>query len=254
MCDVIIRCSDGVIKAHKAVLSVYSPFCLENFGKFPNESAINIDLCEFPCEVIKMLMEYIYLRRDYEMTPTNVANMVKAGGELGLTEVVESGIDFLCEVNVNNALYHYAIADHCCLEKTREKIFCYILDNFREISRTQHFLWLHPEVLLRILSDDHLKVQSELDVFYALVEWIDCDRCKRMPLAPTLLLCGLRLMEIPPEELISKVEKIDWLFESEECGVILNEAIRCHALRLSNSNMTCAGPFDEQGTRQGYHR
>ncbi|ESO03579.1 hypothetical protein HELRODRAFT_173283 [Helobdella robusta] len=251
MCDVIMRCQDGTIKAHKSVLAAYSPFCCENFSKFPNESAINIDLCEFPVETVKMLLEYLYLRKNYEMCASNVANVIRAGGELGLMEVVENGIDFLCNVTVQNALYHYAIADHCCLEKTREKIFCFILDNFREISRTRHFLWLHPEVLLRILSDDQLRVSSEIEVFYALVTWIDCDRCKRMPLAPTLLLCGLRLMEIPPEELISKVEKVEWLFESEECGVILNEAIRCHALRLSNSTMACAAPFDEQRLRGG---
>lgn len=205
MCDVVIRCSDGVVKAHKAVLSAYSPFCYENFSKFPNESAVNIDLCEFPLGSIRMLLDFLYLRKQYEMNASNVANMLKAGGELGLMEVVESGIDFLCDVNAQNALYHYAIADHCCLEKTREKIFFFILDNFREVSKTRHFMWLHPEVLLRLLSDDQLKVVDELEVFYSLVSWIDCDRCKRLPLAPTLLMCGLRLMEIAPEDLISKV-------------------------------------------------
>ena len=160
MCDVVIRCSDGVIKAHKAVLSAYSPFCYENFSKFPNESAVNIDLCEFPLASVRMLLEYLYLRKEYDMNASNVANMLKAGGELGLMEVVESGIDFLCDVDVQNALYHYAIADHCCLEKTREKIFCYVLENFKDVSKTRHFMWLHPEVLLRLLSDDQLKVMD----------------------------------------------------------------------------------------------
>ena len=33
MCDLVLRCSDGEIKAHKVVLSAYSSYVLENFSK-----------------------------------------------------------------------------------------------------------------------------------------------------------------------------------------------------------------------------
>jgi len=95
-----------------------------------------------------------------------------------------------------------------------------------EISSTKHFVYLPAERLYRILSDDNLNVQSEMEVFCALLQWLDFDRQERMCMAPRLLQCCVRLQFIPPEQLITKVEPVDWLFENPDCEFLVNEAIR----------------------------
>ena len=94
------------------------------------------------------------------------------------------------------------------------------------MSATKHFVYLPAERLYRILSDDNLNVQSEMEVFCALLQWLDFDREDRMCMAPKLLQCCVRLQYIPPEQLITKVEPVDWLFENPDCEFLVNEAIR----------------------------
>jgi len=91
---------------------------------------------------------------------------------------------------------------------------------------TKHFVYLPAERLYRILSDDCLNVQSELEVFCALLQWLDFDREDRLCMAPKLLQCCVRLQYIPPEQLITKVEPVDWLFQNQDCEFLVNEAIR----------------------------
>jgi len=95
-----------------------------------------------------------------------------------------------------------------------------------QVSATKHFVYLPAERLYRILSDDNLNVTSEMEVFCALLQWLDFDREDRMCMAPKLLQCCVRLQFIPPEQLITKVEPVDWLFENPDCEFLVNEAIR----------------------------
>jgi len=94
------------------------------------------------------------------------------------------------------------------------------------VAATKHFAYLPAERLYRILSDDNLNVSSEMEVFCALLAWLDFDREDRMCMAPKLLQCCVRLQYIPPEQLITKVEPVDWLFENADCEFLVNEAIR----------------------------
>ena len=95
-----------------------------------------------------------------------------------------------------------------------------------KVSSTKHFVYLPAERLYRILSDDCLNVQGELEVFCALLQWLDFDREDRLCMAPKLLQCCVRLQFIPPEQIITKVEPVDWLFQNPDCEFLVNEAIR----------------------------
>lgn len=101
-------------------------------------------------------------------------------------------------------------------------LWCFALD----ISNTKHFAYLHPDRLIALLADDRLKVHNELEVFNAAVYWMDHCRPERLPLAPVILQCAVRLLCISPECLIKKVEAVTWIFEIPECCAVLNDAIR----------------------------
>jgi len=98
---------------------------------------------------------------------------------------------------------------------------------FIEVSQTSGFLFLPAEIVCHLLSDDWLTVHSEIDVYCALVRWLDHDRDGRLCHASHLLQNAVRLQCISPECIVSKVETVDWLFEAApECQVVTNAAMR----------------------------
>jgi len=100
-------------------------------------------------------------------------------------------------------------------------------DRFCEVSQTTEFLCLPPDRVCQLLSDDMLLVDSEMDVFCALLRWLDHDRDNRLCHAAHLLQDAVRLHCLSPECIVSKVETVNWLFDAvPECQVVTNEAMR----------------------------
>ena len=100
-------------------------------------------------------------------------------------------------------------------------------DRFCEVSQTSEFLCLPPDRVCQLLSDDMLTVESEMDVFCALVRWLDHDRDNRLCHAAHLLQDAVRLHCVSPECIVSRIEAVDWLFDAvPECQVVTNEAMR----------------------------
>ncbi|ESO11372.1 hypothetical protein HELRODRAFT_183252 [Helobdella robusta] len=255
MCDLVLRCSDGEIKAHKVVLSAYSSYVLENFSKFPDSAGIAIDLPDFSQDVVMIVLCYVYCggggedQFELELNSQLVGPLMLVADELGVCDLVKCCVRYLCNVDPENAIFHYAIADNFGLTEIREKIYHYLLQNFENVWETRHFRMLHPDRLMSLLSDDRLVVCDEITVFYAALYWMEADRERRKSLAPTLLRYGVRLMCISPEYLVDKVEKVTWLFDNPECYALLNEALRCHALLLSGGRMPISSAFQEQCQR-----
>lgn len=98
---------------------------------------------------------------------------------------------------------------------------------FMEVSQTTGFLCLSAERVCHLLSENKLMVNSELDVFCALLRWLDHDREARLCHAAHLLQGVLRLHCISPECIVTRVEPVDWLFDAvPDCLVVINEAMR----------------------------
>lgn len=237
MCDVVFKCCDGIVKAHKVVLSAYSERVLENFKKFSDQEIINVDLHEYNVNAVILFLNILYVDGDRQIEDEYIAPLLELSQLLDMPPVREACKKFLRCNHPENAIFHYVLADHYNMFEIRDPIYNYILQNFLEVCETKHFLWLHPERLMLLLSDDRLHVSSELDVFCAMAYWIDYNRKERMPLAPKMLRNCVRLMHISPECLVCKVEKVSWLFDNPECWAILNEAIRCHALYKNNEEL-----------------
>jgi len=110
------------------------------------------------------------------------------------------------------------------------------IGRFLEVSQSSEFMFLPPDRICQLLSDDMLIVNSEMDVFCALLRWLDYDRDGRLCHAAHLLQDAVRLHCITPECIVSKVETVDWLFDAvPECQVVTNEAMR------SVSSCSCRG-------------
>ena len=77
----------------------------------------------------------------------------------------------------------------------------------------------------RFLCDDGLRVKCELDVFFMAAAWIEKSRAERLLHAPRILVEGVRLQLVTPEQLVLHVQAVDWLFEDPDCWRVLFEAM-----------------------------
>lgn len=207
-------------QAHKLALGAHSDFLAGKFNEYPCGEVVVVDMCEFSISTIMDLLRYVYTT-ELTITPTSIGPLLRSSEELGLTAVYEMCLDFLNDIKVDNAIYLYSIAESYNLTEFHAKTIRFIADNFVDVTNTEHFVLVPFSCLIELLSDDRLNVSSELDVFSAVVRWLDYDRDQRIPCAPELLGKAVRLQFMSPECLVKNVESVEWLFENPLCQAIL---------------------------------
>lgn len=136
--------------------------------------------------------------------------------ELGIEVIIQLCLDYLNDFDVNNAILHYSIAENNSLNDVRDKAFIFILDNFTEVSFTRHFLYLPFERIIKIVKNENLCANSELDVFKAVIRWVDFDVRQRLSYGYQLLDC-INFENLPPEDLVQEVEAVGWILNNPEC-------------------------------------
>lgn len=136
--------------------------------------------------------------------------------ELAIDVVIQLCLDYLSAFDVNNAILHYSIAENNGLNEIRDKAFIFIVDNFTDVSFTRHFLYLPFERVMKIVSDKNLCVNSELDVFSAVVRWVNFDVRQRL-MHGYQLLDGINFENLPPESIVQEVEAVGWIINNPEC-------------------------------------
>ena len=95
--------------------------------------------------------------------------------------------------------------------------------------RNRHFPYLPYERLVSILRRPEL-CADELEVFLAIVSWIDAQRAERLSVAARLLRL-VRFQLIAPEILAREVQAVSWLFSNRDCMEPVWEAYK-YVLRL----------------------
>ena len=96
LCDVILECNGGRLKAHKVALGAYSEKLSKNFAEFPITELLTIDLREFSKESVHVILLFVYTT-ELNISNMNVAEVLSCSAELDITYVKNSCIVFLAE-------------------------------------------------------------------------------------------------------------------------------------------------------------
>ncbi|ELT88346.1 hypothetical protein CAPTEDRAFT_89766 [Capitella teleta] len=223
-CDTVLILDDGQMYAHKVVFAAHSQALAKDFQNFPPGKLLYIKLKDFDPSVVFDLTEYLYTGK-LKLTEKNTAGLYKCALELGITSLLQTVKQQFASYDVNNVFDHLLMCDQAGLHELRDDIMRYISQHFNEIVNTKGFLNLTLSYLLMLLSSDDLCVMSELEVFYAVVKWVDFQRQDRMTHAEALLKC-VRFRLLDPDILATKVETVDWLFRQRRCHEQLVEAYK----------------------------
>ncbi|XP_052452421.1 kelch-like protein 40b [Carassius gibelio] len=122
---------------------------------------------------------------------------------------------------------------------------------FQVIARDEEFLQPTPSELAAIIALDSLNVETEQDVFEALIKWIGHDQQKRLEDLTGLLDC-VRLCLVPEDYFTTNVEKHEWLSSNPVITKKLQLVKDAHAGKLpevkKNKSKKSAG---QEGEAEG---
>ncbi|KAK7794828.1 hypothetical protein R5R35_009395 [Gryllus longicercus] len=175
-CDVEIVAGGMVMKAHRAVLSASSPYFQAMFTTgLLEEQQDTVELHAISPHVLHSLIEFIY-SGEIDINQENVQDLMVAADMLELKEVVIGCTEFLKhELHVTNAIGIYRFAEGHNCEELANVAIDFIQCQFPDISNEEEFYDLPKDQLIMFLSSEHLRVDTEFQVFQAAMRWIMHD-------------------------------------------------------------------------------
>lgn len=224
MCDIIIKVNGKEFHAHKLALAAHS----EKFtSRYCEEAPLTISEVIVPNaspDAVEILINYIYTN-ELTLTAENIESVIICARQLGIKRVLEFCQDFLNSFNKDSVLYLLPIAQRQGFAEIAERMSGFMNKSSLTLMQSTGFLECGMHQVEWLISRDELEMNSELEVFYAVLRWIDHNRNDRIKYAPILIGC-VRLIYISPEDLIKYVEPERHIFSIQKCFEMLYFAFR----------------------------
>ncbi|CAF0827011.1 unnamed protein product, partial [Brachionus calyciflorus] len=231
MCDLSIEVANRKYPAHKIGLAMFSKKYREEFQKKANQSIYTISLKYSTVYSVEAILNYIYTAK-IDINPSNVEEILCCAKELGIDELIQMANDYLSSLSIGDVLdYMGNIINKEGSELMFYELYVYFMTHLDKISRTPEFLKSSICVVNALLSDSHLSVNKELEVFEACLRWLEFDKQNRL-CKLTELLRNVRFTLISPDDLVSKVESTVNMNDSCIFKQIYS-AYKYHALNMS---------------------
>ncbi|ESO04750.1 hypothetical protein HELRODRAFT_78986, partial [Helobdella robusta] len=133
------------------------------------------------------VLRFVYTANG-KLNSDNISQVISLLVKLGLNNLKDICKSYLVDCcNIENAVFHYSIALNNKMFEVAQILFNIIADNFLAVSNTTQFLYLSCERLLPFIKCTHLNVKTEMDVFMAVVNWINFDQANRLSSAKKLM-------------------------------------------------------------------
>lgn len=143
--DVIIKCEQGNLRAHKLILAARSEVFERMFHGTSLESQTGVVKCAFDKGVMQALLEYIYT--NIFVTP-DAKQLFEAADYYCLQELKMFCKNILMRnISVENAMSTLLLAEKHNLEDLRQKTLKFIGDNGKAVTRGAEFLNMPSETV-----------------------------------------------------------------------------------------------------------
>ncbi|XP_044764254.1 kelch-like protein 17 [Coccinella septempunctata] len=228
LCDITLRIGVEKFRAHKVVLASVSSYFFAMFnGDMKEQSLPEIQIHDLDATAVGLLLDYAYTGK-INITPDNVQVLLPASSALQMQDVREACCKFLLkQLHPTNCLGIRSFADtHSCKE-LHMKSHVFALQNFQQVVGTEEFLLLPFQEVEELISNSHLNISSEEDVFIAALNWVKHDLTERSKYIAKLMV-HVRLPLVNREFLMTRVDNEGLIRENNECRELLLEAMRYH--------------------------
>lgn len=241
MCDLHIVVENRKYFAHRLGLAMFSRKYKSEFEKQLNSKdtgVYTICLKNSSKFAVECILKYIYTAK-IDINPANVEEILTAARELGIDDLICMANDYLNSLSIGDVLDYMRniLTNKEGSEQVLYDLYAYVMTHLDKISRTPEYLKSSVCVVKTLLTDSHLHVVSELEVFEAAMRWIEFDRKNRLKCLYDALKC-VRFTLVSPDELVSKVENHLCVYENFDLMKLIFNAYKYHALNNINSKLT----------------
>lgn len=190
-CDATILIPGEIrtLPVHRAVMSSCSDFFRSLFTNGLQETQKNnVTIHGTSFKVMETIIEYAYTK-DVTITPENAEDIFIAADRFSVLGLLQDCIDFLAsELSPENCIGFYRFAKYFNNKELSDLCWMYILSHFREIMAIiGEFVQLDHSELYDIVSNDRLSVQTEDEVFEAVMKWTEYSPRERKEYCSKLL-------------------------------------------------------------------
>ena len=224
LCDVNLEVEGRCFLAHRVVLAASSPYFKAMFtGDMEESRASTITLHNVSPRAVQILLDYCYTA-SVTVTQENVQELLPAADILQLNWVRQQCCDFMQhQLDTSNCLGIGAFADTYSCPELHQAAGYFAQQHFLEVLEAGEFLELEPPKLGELLQSEDLNVQSEEQVFEAVMKWVRHDVEKRKQHLGTVLQY-VRLPLLDRGYLVSQVGTEPLIRSSDACRDLVDEA------------------------------
>lgn len=228
--DFVIKAGDLEIKTHKLVLASNSDYFKAMFSHNSLElERGEVVINDVDPEALGKIVEFFYTYK-IDLTDDNVEDILLAASILQVKALEEiCVIHAESRINPFNCIGIAALSERCNLPELEKKAFNVCLDQFKLVCQTREFLELDGDYVIRIISDDELNINDEIDVFNAVIIWIQEDQENRIELLEKLLL-RVRFTLMEPYKLY-ELKQSSFAQEFPICGELIRDAMDFQLLK-----------------------
>lgn len=140
-------------------------------------------------ETLQSVVECIYTKK-VDVNEENVDSLLAAASFFLFPHLEHKCTEYLALpgiLNESNSVGVYDIAIKYAFAPLKESAFAFICDNFLEVIKHDEFLRLSKAGLVELLKIDYIAIDSEEQMFNALVKWVKFDLDQRKLQFPELV-------------------------------------------------------------------
>ena len=230
LCDVVLRIGDEHIPSHRAVLAACSPYFYAMFtGDLVESRQKFVTMKDIDPVVVQALVEFAYTGK-VEITVDNVQSLLATACLVQFHEVKDLCCQFLeTQLDPSNCLGIRKFTEAHGCTNFLDVVDNFVLENFREVMKSEEYALLPCELLAKVVSSDDLNVAAEEEVYEAVMSWTKHDINNRINKLPGLMRF-VRMPLISKRYLLNRIDSDNLIRSNMTCRDLLDEAKNYHLL------------------------
>lgn len=176
LCDVNLTVDGQKFPAHKAVLAANSRFFLAMFTtEMLEKDKTSASVSAISASAMESLLDFMYTGQ-IQIHIENVFELLEASNYLFVEKVKKACCQFLQSIlDMENCFTILSIADAFSCDGLSQTVTQYVNREFSELSKTESFLKLAKEDIIKFLSSDDISIENEEQLIEILIDWIKYD-------------------------------------------------------------------------------
>ncbi len=227
LCDVEIVVEDEgrTLQAHRIILASASPYFNSMFmGSFRESTERQIHMKEITYEALYSIINCIYTKK-ITLNPETVGDVLSAADMLQMPKIFEECKKYMVtNISKKSCFVWMELFERYGITEGEKKAKDVVLNNLRDVCKTDGFLTISKVTLCSYLENEELKVGYEMDVFQAARRWLEHDP-ERLRYAAELMKY-VAFAEIPTQVLTDEVGNVEFMFRDHACRKLLFETFK----------------------------